>query len=224
MRTRPPRSRPPRIVSGGQPVAQRDVGAQRAQRVDQHLDRPLGHRVVADQRHLAVDERGDRREEAHRRAAVADEQRSVGRVQPRASAAHDERVAAGVRDVDAHARQRRAHVTRVVALERAGQPRLAVGERRQHQGAVGDALRSGDGPGHVDGAGQARDDERRDGTHARSLSHGVRPSRRTPRRRRRARRPRRSRRGRSTGTRSRGPARRAACAGSRRSTVRDRAG
>ena len=74
-------------------------------------------------------------------------------------------------DVDAHARQRRAHVPGVVALERAGQPRLAVGERRQHQGAVGDALRSGDGPGHVDGAGQARDDERRDGTHARSLSH-----------------------------------------------------
>ena len=71
----------------------RDVGAQRAQRVDQHVDRPLRHRVVADQRHLAVDERGDRREEADRRAAVADEQRPVGRVQTRTSAAHDERVA-----------------------------------------------------------------------------------------------------------------------------------
>ena len=39
---------------------------------------------------------------------------------------------------------------------------------------------SGNRPGHVDGAGQARDDERRDGTHARSLSHrrrALRPGR-----------------------------------------------
>ena len=43
------------------------------------------------------------------------------------------------------------HVARVVAEQRAVEHRLAVGERREQQGAVGDALRAGDADRTVGG-------------------------------------------------------------------------
>ena len=95
-------------------------------------------------RNVAVAERGQRREKPHRRAAVGDRtarpraresrRRSRRRAASAAVVATSTAMPSWPRAVDHHAR--------VFAVERAGERRVAVGQRRAHQRPVGDALRA----------------------------------------------------------------------------------
>jgi hypothetical protein len=81
------------------------------------------------------------REEAHRRAGIAQHQRPRRLLQPAAAADDEARL---VRLVDAHAHlpQSGGHERGVLALERAGQMAPAASEGGEQQRAIGDGFRA----------------------------------------------------------------------------------
>ncbi len=125
-----------------------DPGAELTQRVDHSVQGTLVRAGVAVEPDGTVGERGDRWQEAHHRAGVADVDRGRS---AQARGEHTPGLAGAVRahallDLDAHRAQGTGHQQGVAGAQRAAQPAGLGGEGGEDKGAVGDRL----GPGHVD--------------------------------------------------------------------------
>jgi hypothetical protein len=114
-----------------------------AEGVEQVLNRPLAHPRRAIEAKLALAQRHHRSQETHRRAAVGHVQVAAARGQPARAPLHGNLSFSQI-DIQPHAQlaQRRDHNLRVFAIERAVKLRVALGQRRAEQRAVGNALGS----------------------------------------------------------------------------------
>ena len=126
--------------------------ADRAQEVDAFVDRTLAHARAAVDLGASRGKRRHREHEARRGAAVAEiDARRRARTPGDAAHAQDRRIGRVPRELRAHRAERVDEPVAIVRSQRARQPRLAVGKRRDHQVAVGQALRAG----HADPRAQA---------------------------------------------------------------------
>ena len=117
--------------------------AQLIERVEQIADRPLAHPLDAVEPKRAVAERRKRRQKPNRRAAVGTEQIGLERGNLAARTVYDQRRAAVARlDLDAQPAEPVDHHPRVFAVERAGERRNAIRQRRANKCPIRDALRS----------------------------------------------------------------------------------
>ncbi len=142
-----------------------DAHAQLEQAIDQVLNRATRHRFITHQGDSARHQAGERCQKAHGGAAIADEQRFLGRSELGPPTAHAQRRGAQISDRDAHGGQGVAHVACIVAVQYAFQRALALGQRGHHQGSVGDALRAGHVPGELGGSRKSGDGQRAGGNH-----------------------------------------------------------
>ena len=131
-------------------VGRLHLRAHAAQRRRDPLHRPRAQRLVAGERELAVLPREDAGEQAHQRPRVATVDRA-GAQAAQAGAVHDELVVGDVLDLDAERPHRVDGRLRVAGAAEAVHARLALAERADQDGAVGDRLVAG----HDDVADQA---------------------------------------------------------------------
>ena len=120
------------------------VDAERAEAVEQRLDRTLAHRRRAVDHEGAASERDGRRQEARGGPGVADLQGGFGGREAPIDPIDDERLR-GFVGPHAHAQRLEGlvHVARIVREERARDLGAPAGERGDQQGPIRVALRSG---------------------------------------------------------------------------------
>jgi hypothetical protein len=135
-----------RVALGGA-----DVRTHLPQRPDHPTHRPARQGLVADQGHTEPLPGHQARQQPHAGAGVAHVERTHGgREAVQADAAHREHAVVRAVDGDAHGTKRRRRRQRVGAGQKSLETALAVGQRRQHHGAVRDRFIAGDAAGTGD--------------------------------------------------------------------------
>ncbi len=150
MTTRPPRTDPVPSIANGNESPARHGHAQRAQRGEHLADRTLAHVGVAVEGDPAGGEAGDRRHEPHHGAGQAAVDLGVA-VE---AAGGDGPVVAGGVDGRAEGGQGRRHQRGVARAQGPPYDGGPVGDRGQHQRAVGQGLGAGQRDRQVDGRGR----------------------------------------------------------------------